>query len=178
MRAEPWLDETRHGLNHTFHSGVIIAPQLAGGNPECIPRPSGPFLDPNRSSDDTKHIVLGPCRPLPKGRRQSGWLHPSRRGARQRCLALERHDSRLRAALLLQRLKVFYPAGVLSVAVVTRLAKGPAAEFAVFKKSAKSGIVIFSENIRIIYHAPNDIQFASCTKLLEFRFLESLVDRI
>src|SRR5271169_1751158 len=49
----------------------------------------------------------------------------------------------------------------MSAAVVTRLAKGPAAEFAVFKISAKSGVVIVSENIRIIYHAPNDIQFAS-----------------
>ena len=66
----------------------------------------------------------------------------------------------------------------MSVAVVTRLAKGPAAEFAVFKISAISGVVIFSENIRIIYHAPNDIQFASYPKLFEFRFLKSSVDRI
>jgi hypothetical protein len=66
----------------------------------------------------------------------------------------------------------------LSVAVVTRLAKDPAAEFAVLKISAKSGVVISPENIRIIYRAPNDIQFGSCPKLFEFSFPKSSVDRI
>ena len=59
-----------------------------------------------------------------------------------------------------------------SVAVVIRLAKGPAAQFAVFEIPAKSCVVVFSEYISIIYHAPNDIKFASCPKLYELRFLE------
>jgi len=29
MRAEPWLGEIRHGINRRFHSGVIVAQQLA-----------------------------------------------------------------------------------------------------------------------------------------------------
>jgi hypothetical protein len=38
--------------------------------------------------------------------------------------------------------------------------------------------VILTENIRIIYHAPNNVQFASCPKLFEFRVPKSSVDRI
>jgi hypothetical protein len=65
-----------------------------------------------------------------------------------------------------------------SVAVVTRLAKVPVTGFTVSKISAKSGVVISSENVRIIYYAPNDIGFVACPKLLKFCFLESFVDRI